>query len=103
MSMREALIAVVALVMMAPPTIAANANIKYALECGAARSMRLPFSSIRPRSPTNFALKTPFVQSARTTSRRPTSCSRLDASDQWPPQRQTGFGFLKNPASFFYC
>jgi len=38
MSIREALIAVVALVMMAPPTIAENANIKYALECGAAKS-----------------------------------------------------------------
>src|SRR6516164_7434160 len=34
----EALIAVVALVTMAPPTIAENANIKYALECGAAKS-----------------------------------------------------------------
>ena len=34
MSIREALIAVVALVMMAPPTIAANAKLKYALECG---------------------------------------------------------------------
>jgi hypothetical protein len=38
MFIREALIAVVALVMMAPPTIAANANLKYALECGAAKS-----------------------------------------------------------------
>ena len=38
MSIRETLIAVVALVMMATPTIAANANIKYALECGAAKS-----------------------------------------------------------------
>jgi hypothetical protein len=36
MSIREALIAVVALVMMAPPTIAANANLT--LECGAAKS-----------------------------------------------------------------
>jgi hypothetical protein len=38
MSIREALIAIVALVMMALPTIAANANLKYALECGAAKS-----------------------------------------------------------------
>jgi hypothetical protein len=36
MSIREALIAVVALVMMAPPTIAANDNL--VLECGAAKS-----------------------------------------------------------------
>src|SRR5262249_60642939 len=33
----EALIAVVALVTMAPPTIAEKANIKSALECGAAK------------------------------------------------------------------
>jgi hypothetical protein len=40
MSIREALIAVVALVMMAPPSIAENANnLKYALECGAAKTM----------------------------------------------------------------
>ena len=39
MSIREALIAVVALVMMAPPSIAENANnLKYALECGAAKT-----------------------------------------------------------------
>jgi hypothetical protein len=38
MSIREALIGVVALVMMAPPTIGANGNLKYALECGAAKS-----------------------------------------------------------------
>ena len=38
MSIRKALIKVVAIVMMAPPTIAENANIKYALECGAAKS-----------------------------------------------------------------
>jgi hypothetical protein len=38
MSIRETIIAVVAIVMMAPPTIAANANLKYALECGAAKS-----------------------------------------------------------------
>ena len=38
MSIRETLIAVVALVMMATPTLAANANLKYALECGAAKS-----------------------------------------------------------------
>jgi hypothetical protein len=31
-------VAVVALVMMALPAIAENANIKYALECGAAKS-----------------------------------------------------------------
>jgi hypothetical protein len=38
MSIREALIAVAALVMMAPPAIAENAkNLKYALECGAAK------------------------------------------------------------------
>jgi hypothetical protein len=38
MSIREALIAVVALVIMAPPAIAENANnLKYALECGAAK------------------------------------------------------------------
>jgi hypothetical protein len=38
MSIREALIAVVALVMMAPPVVAENANdLKYALECGAAK------------------------------------------------------------------
>jgi len=36
MSIRQALIAVVALVMMARPTIAANANLT--LECGAAKS-----------------------------------------------------------------
>src|SRR5262245_65033531 len=39
MSIREALIAVVALVIMAPPAIAENANnLKYALECGAAKT-----------------------------------------------------------------
>ena len=38
MSIREALIAVVALVMMASPTIAENVNLKYALECGAAKT-----------------------------------------------------------------
>src|SRR5262245_62682846 len=38
MSIRGTFISVVALVMMAPPTIAANANIRYALECGAAKS-----------------------------------------------------------------
>jgi hypothetical protein len=38
MFIREALIAVVALVMMASPTTAANGNIKYALECGAHKS-----------------------------------------------------------------
>ena len=39
MPIREALIAVVALVMMAPPAIAENANnLKYALECGAAKT-----------------------------------------------------------------
>jgi hypothetical protein len=38
MSIREALIAVVALVMMASPTIADNVNLKYALECGAAKT-----------------------------------------------------------------
>jgi len=38
MSIRETLIAVLALVMMAPPTFAATDNIKYALECGAAKS-----------------------------------------------------------------
>src|SRR4051794_37428690 len=38
MSIRVALIAVVALVMMAPPVVAENANdLKYALECGAAK------------------------------------------------------------------
>ena len=31
-------VVVVALVMMAPPTMAENANIKYALECGAHKS-----------------------------------------------------------------
>ena len=39
MSIREALITVVALVMMAPPAIAESANnLKYALECGAAKT-----------------------------------------------------------------
>jgi hypothetical protein len=38
MSIREALIAVVALVMMASPAIADNVNLKYALECGAAKT-----------------------------------------------------------------
>src|SRR5947208_17009927 len=39
MPIREALIAVVALVMMAPSAIAENANnLKYALECGAAKT-----------------------------------------------------------------
>ena len=35
---RMLFVAVVALFMMAPPTIAANANLKYPLECGAAKS-----------------------------------------------------------------
>jgi hypothetical protein len=69
-----------------------------------ARSMRLPFSSIRPRPPTNFLSQTPFRSIRQNdTPRRPISCSKLDASDQWPSQRHTGFGFLKSPASFFYC
>jgi hypothetical protein len=39
MSIREAQIALVALVMMAPPAIAEDAkNLKYALECGAAKT-----------------------------------------------------------------
>jgi len=38
MSIRETLIAVVAVVMMASPTIAADAKLKYALECGATKS-----------------------------------------------------------------
>jgi hypothetical protein len=41
MSIREALIAVVALVMMASPAIADNVNLKYALECGAAKTTPL--------------------------------------------------------------
>jgi hypothetical protein len=39
MSIREALLAVAALVMIAPPATAENANnLKYALECGAAKT-----------------------------------------------------------------
>ena len=39
MPIREALIAVVALTLMAPPAVAENANnLKYALECGAAKT-----------------------------------------------------------------
>ena len=38
MSVREALTAVVVLIMVAPPAVAENAkNLKYALECGAAK------------------------------------------------------------------
>jgi hypothetical protein len=51
MSIREALIAVVALVMMATPTIAANANIKYALEFGDQFRHRVARSSAMSWSP----------------------------------------------------